>query len=244
MNFGGLFYFVLIFALDVEEGGYTHFTRLGLKIGPSQGSAVLWSNVTPTGQVDFRTMHAGVSPTKGTKYVVNCFFNEAVVRHEKPPALLPLEPPQGIPDFQQQRTGAGSPPPAETGKNTAMRDSVNANGRFPPHTEHSQPQQLQQQQLETSKIWGSQHRPVWGLPGTEARGKQTFCPAVLFSLPQQQLQQHAMPHGTVYPTPGWMVGGAKLPGAPVGLPFTATGSPPAGWRSHAAGSLPLDQRWM
>ncbi|KAL8437264.1 hypothetical protein ACSSS7_001081 [Eimeria intestinalis] len=81
---------VLLYLNDVEDGGYTHFTRLGLQIAPAAGCGAVWGNVTPSGCMDTRTLHAGVPPKKGTKYVVNCFFNEAVVRFEQPEAPLGL----------------------------------------------------------------------------------------------------------------------------------------------------------
>ncbi|KAL8274397.1 hypothetical protein Esti_001719 [Eimeria stiedai] len=81
---------VLLYLNEVEGGGYTHFTRLGLQIAPAAGCGAVWGNVTPSGCMDTRTLHAGVPPTKGTKYVVNCFFNESVVRFAQPEAPLCL----------------------------------------------------------------------------------------------------------------------------------------------------------
>lgn len=88
---------------DVEEGGFTHFTKLGLKIAPVEGCAAVWGNVTPQGTMDMRMLHAGVPPIKGTKYVVNCFFNETVIRAARP------EPPLTTPEEAE----AESYPPAQ-----------------------------------------------------------------------------------------------------------------------------------
>ncbi|CDJ53963.1 2OG-Fe(II) oxygenase family protein, putative [Eimeria brunetti] len=162
---------VLLYLNDVEDGGYTHFTRLGLKIGPSQGSGALWSNVTPRGEMDFRTVHAGVAPTKGTKYVVNCFFNETVVRHAKPPAPLSLEPPHGIQNPEEQWRGVVSSPSPQMEKNAAKRNVTNAYGQFPSNVEPAKPHQPQQQhQRDTTQNGESLHRLIWGVRDTEAHG--------------------------------------------------------------------------
>ncbi|KAL8449937.1 hypothetical protein Emag_003498 [Eimeria magna] len=92
---------VLLYLNEVEDGGYTHFTRLGLQIAPAAGCGAVWGNVTPSGCMDTRTLHAGVPPTKGTKYVVNCFFNESVVRFEQP------EPPLCSPGLETGKAGEG-----------------------------------------------------------------------------------------------------------------------------------------
>ncbi|CDJ59102.1 2OG-Fe(II) oxygenase family protein, putative [Eimeria maxima] len=234
---------VLLYLNDVEDGGYTHFTRLGLKIAPSQGSGAVWSNVTPGGQMDFRTLHAGVAPTKGTKYVVNCFFNEAVVRHERPPAPLPLEPPQGIQNAVQHPTGAVPLQPGQSEKDTAQRDI--ASGRYHAYAEHAQLQQRQQQLGEGSQIGESQHRQIWGAPSTDGLGKKlTACPSGFFPMPQQLWQQHQVSHLSICNPAGVIGDGVKLPVPPFGFPVTATGSPPAGWHTHAPGGLPLDRRWV
>ncbi|CDI74095.1 2OG-Fe(II) oxygenase family protein, putative [Eimeria praecox] len=222
---------------DVEDGGYTHFTRLGLKIGPSQGSAALWSNVNTMGEMDFRTVHAGVAPTKGTKYVVNCFFNEAVVRHAKPPAPLPHPPPQGNPKPGKHLAGAEFPTAALSETDAAKCCALNANGRIPSCVEPAQrylPQERQQQQREPNQVGESQHRA----PGTETLGReQVGCPPATFLMHQQLCWQHEMPH--LIAGGG---GGAKLPASPSGLPVT--GCPPAAWRTHAATHMPVDQRWV
>ena len=59
-----------------ETGGGTRFPYLEYTVRPKQGSAALWLNMTPTGQVDSRTLHAGEPVVKSTKYGLNIWFRE------------------------------------------------------------------------------------------------------------------------------------------------------------------------
>eukprot|EP00929_Paragymnodinium_shiwhaense_P021252 TRINITY_DN13911_c0_g1_i1.p1 TRINITY_DN13911_c0_g1~~TRINITY_DN13911_c0_g1_i1.p1 ORF type:complete len:467 (+),score=91.33 TRINITY_DN13911_c0_g1_i1:84-1484(+) len=63
-----------------EEGGDTFFPYLGLSFKAQKGTMVMWSNSQADGTEDSRMVHAGMPPTKGVKYGVNCFFNEQVMR--------------------------------------------------------------------------------------------------------------------------------------------------------------------
>lgn len=74
---------------DVESGGQTYFPALGLKISPMRGCGVCWNNLTSRNEMDMRTLHSGLPPTKGTKFAVNCFFNKQPVRFLHPPRELP-----------------------------------------------------------------------------------------------------------------------------------------------------------
>ncbi|XP_955104.1 uncharacterized protein TA04445 [Theileria annulata] len=62
------------------EGGETVFPEIGIGLSPIANSGVLWRNVTDSGEMDERLIHAGTTPTSGTKYVVNCFFNKLPIR--------------------------------------------------------------------------------------------------------------------------------------------------------------------
>mmetsp|Transcript_59595 Transcript_59595/g.141803 ORF Transcript_59595/g.141803 Transcript_59595/m.141803 type:complete len:470 (-) Transcript_59595:85-1494(-) len=66
---------------DECEGGDTFFPVLGYSFRPRRGTAVMWSNVTSTGEEDGRMIHAGRAPDTGVKYGVNCFFNARPMRH-------------------------------------------------------------------------------------------------------------------------------------------------------------------
>lgn len=62
---------------DVEEGGETHFTRLGIKVKPKKGSAVLWPNALDDNllQRDDRTHHEALPVIRGTKYAANAWLH-------------------------------------------------------------------------------------------------------------------------------------------------------------------------
>ncbi|CAJ1398321.1 unnamed protein product [Effrenium voratum] len=64
---------MLVFLSDVPEddgGGHLHFPKLGLKVLPQAGEAVLWQNLRD-GQPDPRALHEGVAPTSCQKLVMN-----------------------------------------------------------------------------------------------------------------------------------------------------------------------------
>mmetsp|Transcript_5150 Transcript_5150/g.7846 ORF Transcript_5150/g.7846 Transcript_5150/m.7846 type:complete len:286 (+) Transcript_5150:279-1136(+) len=62
-----------LYLSDVEEGGETEFPRIGKKVTPKRGRAVLWPSVKnddPLEQ-DPRTFHAALPVKKGMKYAAN-----------------------------------------------------------------------------------------------------------------------------------------------------------------------------
>eukprot|EP01062_Namystynia_karyoxenos_P072202 TRINITY_DN6815_c0_g1_i1.p1 TRINITY_DN6815_c0_g1~~TRINITY_DN6815_c0_g1_i1.p1 ORF type:complete len:364 (+),score=76.70 TRINITY_DN6815_c0_g1_i1:63-1154(+) len=61
-----------------EGGGATEFPRLQLSVPPESGTALHWSNLLDlgTGEVDPRTLHAGVPVTAGTKYGLNIWLRQ------------------------------------------------------------------------------------------------------------------------------------------------------------------------
>lgn len=72
-----------IYLNDIPSGdeGETFFPNLDIKIMPRKGALVMWPNTDGKRQFeDIRVMHAGLPPKSGTKYGVNCFFNEAPKR--------------------------------------------------------------------------------------------------------------------------------------------------------------------
>jgi prolyl 4-hydroxylase len=64
----------MAFLNEVEAGGDTHFTRLGISITPQPGALLVWNNVTPEGLPNFETMHAGTPVERGVKYVITKWF--------------------------------------------------------------------------------------------------------------------------------------------------------------------------
>jgi len=69
---------VFIYLNDLPEGdsGETHFPNLNIKVTPRKGCAMMWSNVSTPGVEDDRLIHEALAPRLGTKYGINCFFNE------------------------------------------------------------------------------------------------------------------------------------------------------------------------
>jgi len=82
---------IFIYLNDLPEGdeGETHFIRLGLKVVPRAGTAVMWDNTLPNGKADERTFHQGLPPKTGVKYGLNCFFN---IRKGRPPKACVMAP--------------------------------------------------------------------------------------------------------------------------------------------------------
>lgn len=63
--------------LDTSMGGETEFPACGITVAPRAGMAVMFPNVTPLGQPDVQTIHAGLPPTKETKYGLNIWICES-----------------------------------------------------------------------------------------------------------------------------------------------------------------------
>jgi prolyl 4-hydroxylase len=59
----------LIYLNDDFDGGETHFPALGLSHRAQLGDALYFGNLHPIGQPDPRTLHAGLPPTRGEKWL-------------------------------------------------------------------------------------------------------------------------------------------------------------------------------
>ncbi len=64
----------MIFLNDVEQGGETHFTQIGIKIEPKPGVLLIWNNALPDGRPNEGTMHAGTPVIEGAKYIVTKWY--------------------------------------------------------------------------------------------------------------------------------------------------------------------------
>lgn len=64
----------MVFLNDVDEGGTTCFTNLGIDIPPQRGGLLIWNNNKPDGTPNEQTMHAGRPVIKGTKYIVTKWY--------------------------------------------------------------------------------------------------------------------------------------------------------------------------
>jgi hypothetical protein len=59
----------IIYLNDDYQGGETHFPRLGLSHRGRAGDALYFANTGPDGAPDPRTLHAGLPPTAGEKWL-------------------------------------------------------------------------------------------------------------------------------------------------------------------------------
>lgn len=61
----------LVYLNDGYEGGETDFPRIGLRFKGNCGDALLFSNVDAAGAPDYDTVHAGLPPTRGEKWLLS-----------------------------------------------------------------------------------------------------------------------------------------------------------------------------
>lgn len=64
----------MVFLNNVEQGGETHFTEVGIKIEPKPGVLLIWNNALPDGRPNEDTKHAGTPVVKGTKYIITKWY--------------------------------------------------------------------------------------------------------------------------------------------------------------------------
>jgi hypothetical protein len=62
---------LLVYLTDEYEGGETEFPRIGLRFKGRRGDALLFSNVDDSGAPDYDTVHAGLPPLSGEKWVLS-----------------------------------------------------------------------------------------------------------------------------------------------------------------------------
>lgn len=66
----------LIYLNDDYEGGETDFPELSLRNRGSQGDALLFANIAAHGEPDRRTLHAGLPPTRGEKWLLSQWIRD------------------------------------------------------------------------------------------------------------------------------------------------------------------------
>ncbi len=59
---------------DVEAGGATLFTQLGIQIEPKRGALLVWNNALPDGRPNEATLHAGTPVVRGAKYIITKWY--------------------------------------------------------------------------------------------------------------------------------------------------------------------------
>jgi prolyl 4-hydroxylase len=73
---------VLVYLNDDYGGGETDFPRTGFRFKGARGDALLFSNVRPDGSLDYDTLHAGLPPTSGMKWVLSQWIRNKPVSAE------------------------------------------------------------------------------------------------------------------------------------------------------------------
>ena len=67
---------VLVYLSDDFEGGETSFEQLGFRFRGAPGDAIVFRNVDSAGEPDRRTLHAGLAPTSGEKWLISKWIRD------------------------------------------------------------------------------------------------------------------------------------------------------------------------
>jgi prolyl 4-hydroxylase len=68
---------LVIYLNTPEEGGGTHFPELDLEVKARKGSAVYFEYMNKSGQIDSRSLHAGLPVLKGEKWIATKWLRES-----------------------------------------------------------------------------------------------------------------------------------------------------------------------
>ncbi len=68
---------IIVYLNDGYSGGETHFIMNGLKVAARAGDAIMFDNVTSTGDLARDTQHAGLPVTRGTKWIATRWIRAA-----------------------------------------------------------------------------------------------------------------------------------------------------------------------
>jgi len=69
---------VLVYLNDGFEGGETDFPRIGLRHRGAKGDALVFRNVDEEGRPDLLTLHAGLTPTRGEKWLLSLWVRDRI----------------------------------------------------------------------------------------------------------------------------------------------------------------------
>ena len=81
---------VLVYLTDGYEGGETSFLRTGLSFKGRKGDALLFRNVTATGEADQLALHAGLPVRRGVKIIASRWIRARPFVYPPPEPLLDL----------------------------------------------------------------------------------------------------------------------------------------------------------
>jgi hypothetical protein len=70
---------LLVYLNDDYAGGETDFPRIGLRYKGARGDALLFASVKPSGELDYDTLHAGLPPASGVKWVLSQWVRDRPV---------------------------------------------------------------------------------------------------------------------------------------------------------------------
>ena len=66
----------MIYLNDVKIGGETHFPIINKSIKPKRGMALIWNNNDLNGKPNYNTLHQGMPPIEGEKYIITKWFRQ------------------------------------------------------------------------------------------------------------------------------------------------------------------------
>lgn len=72
---------LIMYLNSVEKGGETIFPKIGVKITPKKGNAVLFYNCQPDGKEDPLTYHGGAPVVQGTKWIATKWLHLKEVQY-------------------------------------------------------------------------------------------------------------------------------------------------------------------
>jgi prolyl 4-hydroxylase len=73
-NGGQRAFTAMAFLNDVEAGGETEFTELGIAVTPRAGTLLVWNNADADGVPNEWTIHAGRPVVRGVKYIITKWY--------------------------------------------------------------------------------------------------------------------------------------------------------------------------
>lgn len=80
---GQRIYTLLTYLNDVEAGGATTFPELGIEVAPEAGTVLAFRNVDEQGNVDSRTLHAGLPVQAGDKWLATRWIRSGAFIHHR-----------------------------------------------------------------------------------------------------------------------------------------------------------------
>ncbi|MDB5439145.1 MAG: hypothetical protein JWM33_1572, partial [Caulobacteraceae bacterium] len=75
-NYGQRLMTLLVYLNEAYEGGETDFPLLNFKFRGKTGEALLWRNTTDDRELHQMSLHAGLPPSSGEKWVISQWIRE------------------------------------------------------------------------------------------------------------------------------------------------------------------------